>query len=689
MKCCCQLKLLSALAALGSTLIIATLLGLPLAALAQGPIDNTFTYQGLLRYGADYVDGTCSFEFSLFEAATGSVQFGPTVSKTGVTVHNGYFSVPLDFGNVFTSSPRYLEIDRVDCGRPGDPIDLSGRIAINPTVYAAYAMTAESAAGVDWVDITNKPADFADNSDDGVFLTCANRQTLHWAGGGWACTNVLNDHGALTGLNNDDHPQYLRIDGARPMSGTLNLGGHRVVNLPQANAAGQPVPYEQAVKTGDPMGGDLAGNYGSVITVANLQGHPITTTQPITNQVFTWDGSRWGPANPQTGGPAGGDLDGSYPNPTIDGLQGRAIASTDPLDKQALRWNSFTSRWEPADVVSVNDVAAGDLAGTYPDPTVDGIQGRSVSSSLPNDNQVLTWNSVGNRWEAADPQTVGTAGGDLDGSYPNPTVIRLQGKYVSGNYPSNRQVFTWDNPNSRWTPADITHLQGQPVADVDPTTDQLLTWNGAEWEPSPVTTLQGRDVSSSAPANRDVLVWNGSQWEPTNVLKAGDVAGGDLNGAYPSPHLNPNTVGMAQLNIPMGSGTGTGQFSSGTTAGDLFIIPSAAGFIPTTTGKCLVTVSAYVKNTNNGSATGDPTVYLRTAKQVGTGTPAHDSDSPIWFAQDDADKYRSIHASAGFVWPIDPTDINQSVKFGCYVIDQPGDWDSDESAFCRVSYLCQ
>jgi hypothetical protein len=352
-----------------------------------------------------------------------------------------------------------------------------------------------------------------------------------------------------------------------------------------------------------------------------------------------------------------------------------------------LRWNSFTNRWEPADVVSLNDIANGDLAGTYPNPTVDGIQGRAISNSAPGDNQVLTWNGVGNRWEAADPQTVGAAGGDLSGSYPNPTVARLQNRYVSGTTPLNRQVFTWSG--SQWEPANVTHLQGRPVATTVPTADQVLAWSGSQWEPALVTSLQGRPVASGAPGSQQVLVWNGANWAATTVLKAGDTAGGDFNGTFPSPQLNPNTVGMAQLNIPMGYGTGTGQFSAGTTAADLYIIPSAAGFIPTATGKCLVTVSAYIKNTADGDADDDPTSFLRTAKQVGTGTPAHDGDQPIWFAPDDASKYQSIQASAGFVWPIDPGDLNQSVKFGCYVIDQPGDWDSDESAFCRVSYLCQ
>jgi len=403
--------------------------------------------------------------------------------------------------------------------------------------------------------------------------------------------------------------------------------------------------------------------------------------------IVSWDGGQWAPADPQAGGPAGGDLDDTYPNPTAAGLQGRPVNPATPLDKQVLSWDG--SSWQPTDAVSIGDVAGGDLAGTYPDPTVDGIQGRSVSSSLPGDKQVLTWNDVGQRWEAADPQTVGSAGGDLYGSYPDPGVDALQGKPVSSTSPNNQQVLTWTG--SQWAPADVTHLQGDLVADVDPTTNQILAWNNSssQWEPAEVTSLQGRPVAAGTPSDGQVLVWNGSEWAATNVLKAGDTAGGDLNGTYPNPQLNPNTVMMDELNIPMGYGAGTGQFSSGDTSVDLFIMPAGTGFEPTSEGQCLVTVSAYLKNTTSGQATDNPSPDLRTAKQVGTAPASHDGDQPVRFAQDDVNKYQSTMASAGFVWNIGPADLNQTVKFGCYILDPPGDWDNDEAAYCRVSYLCQ
>ncbi|MHA1795233.1 MAG: hypothetical protein ACTSUK_03915 [Promethearchaeota archaeon] len=43
--------------------------------------------------------------------------------------------------------------------------------------------------------------------------------------------NIITDHGSLNGLGDDDHTQYLLVNGTRAMTGDLSLGGHNIINV--------------------------------------------------------------------------------------------------------------------------------------------------------------------------------------------------------------------------------------------------------------------------------------------------------------------------------------------------------------------------------------------------------------------------------------------------------------------------
>ena len=124
------------------------------------------------------------------------------------------------------------------------------------------------------------------------------------------------------------------------------------------------------------------------------------------------------------GGTAGGDLYGEYPNPEVYGLEGYPLEAPPPSNGDTITFNTALQMWEHNPPVSTGGSpigpAGGDLSGSYPDPTVAQLLGRPMLNSAPSTGNSLVWN--GTQWAPATPGATGSAGGDLTGTYPNPTL---------------------------------------------------------------------------------------------------------------------------------------------------------------------------------------------------------------------------------------------------------------------------
>jgi len=192
------------------------------------------------------------------------------------------------------------------------------------------------------------------------------------------------------------------------------------------------------------------------------------------------------------------------------------------------------------------------------------LNGRSVSNSTPNSGDILKWDGSAwgissddvNTYNAGSGLTLNSGTFSANTNDPLWNASKLKGNDISSKNPSSGEVLKWNGTN--WAPStddNDKYTAGNGIAinsgAIDATNSSAM-WNADK--------LQGRGVSNVTPATGEVLEYDGTNWTPRakNSYSAGtgiSIASGTISAQ--------NTTDMWNADKLRGRGVSTTSPSSG------------------------------------------------------------------------------------------------------------------------------